>query len=71
MKKGRTCQTSDEDKITQEIIQLGEITTKDTVKILLKKCLKVGRIPENWPNAKVILLYKKKRQIQHSKLPPN
>jgi hypothetical protein len=48
-----------EDRITSDIIKMGGCELKEAIKILLNKCLEEGKIPDNWTNAEVKLLYKK------------
>lgn len=55
--KNRKC--PGEDKITCEMLKLGEEVIERPLQILLNKCLLEGNIPEPWKNAEVVLLFKK------------
>lgn len=48
-----------EDRITSEMLKLGSKTVEQAIKILLNKCLEEGKIPEEWNNAEVVILFKK------------
>lgn len=48
-----------EDQVTTEMLKLGGKTLHKTIKILLNKCLHAGKIPTEWCNSEVVLLFKK------------
>lgn len=56
MKNGRT---HDKYKITSEMLKVGGDAVIHSLKILFSKCLDESRIPDDWRNAQVILLFKK------------
>lgn len=48
-----------EDQITTEMLKLGGNIIEEALKTLLNKCLYEGKIPKEWYNSEVILLFKK------------
>ncbi|GJQ73329.1 hypothetical protein Trydic_g13698 [Trypoxylus dichotomus] len=49
--------TPEEDGITTDVLEVGGDTIIIAMKMLLKKCLNEGKIPNNWQNALVISLH--------------
>lgn len=48
-----------EDLVTGEMLKIGGDTLEQALLVLLNKCLEEGRIPDQWQNAEVVLLFKK------------
>lgn len=55
--KNRKC--PGEDQITSEMLKMGGKAVEKAIHILLNKCLQEGKIPTDWYNSEVVLLFKK------------
>ena len=59
LKQMKNRKSPGEDRITSEMLKLGGKIVEQATQILLNKCLKEEKIPDDWINAEVIILFKK------------
>lgn len=59
LKQMKNRKSPGEDRVTSEMMKIGGAVVEKSLRILLNKCLREGKIPNEWQNAEVILLFKK------------